>query len=89
MWVTTRDRQRRGPDHARGRRDAVPSGSFNTAFGIAVGPDGNLWISTVIGVTKVPPADPNNPTAHNDVGLNEWPRDRRRARRQDVGGGDG
>ncbi len=40
----------------------------NTAFGIAVGPDNNLWVSTTIGVIKVPPGDPGNPTAY-DVGL--------------------
>ncbi len=42
----------------------------NTSFGIAVGPDDNLWVSTTIGVIKVPPGDPGNPTPY-DVGLTD------------------
>jgi streptogramin lyase len=40
----------------------------NTASGIAVGPDGNLWVSTAIGVVKVPPDNPAAATKF-DVGI--------------------
>ena len=67
MWVTLQN--------VNGVARITPAGVVtefplaNTAFGIAVGPDDNLWVSTTIGVIKVPPGDPENPTPY-DVGLN-------------------
>jgi virginiamycin B lyase len=66
MWVTLQN--------VNGVARITPAGVVtefpldNTSFGIAVGPDDNLWVSTTIGVIKVPPDDPDNPTAY-DVGL--------------------
>jgi virginiamycin B lyase len=66
MWVTR--------ESVNGVARITPAGVVtefplaNTAYGIAVGPDDNLWVSTTIGVIKVPPGDPDNPTAF-DVGL--------------------
>ena len=66
MWVTL--------ENVNGVARITPAGVVtefplaNTAFGIAVGPDNNLWVSTTIGVIKVPPGDPGNPTPY-DVGL--------------------
>ena len=68
MWVTL--------ENANGVARITPAGAVtefplaNTAFGIAVGPDNNVWVSTTIGVIKVPPGDPGNPTAY-DVGLTD------------------
>jgi virginiamycin B lyase len=66
MWVTLQN--------SNGVARITPAGSVteftldNTSFGIAAGPDDNLWVSTTIGVIKVPPGDPDNATAY-DVGL--------------------
>jgi ligand-binding sensor domain-containing protein len=40
----------------------------NSAFGITVGPDDNLWVATAIGVIRIPPANPAGATAFN-VGI--------------------
>jgi hypothetical protein len=67
MWVTLQN--------VNGVARITPDGTVteftlaNTSFGIAVGPDNNLWVSTTIGVIRVPPADPASATAFNDIGL--------------------
>lgn len=67
MWVTLQN--------TNGVAQITPAGVVtpfalpNTAFGIAVGPDDNLWVSTTIGVIKVPPGDPASFTAFNGIGL--------------------
>jgi virginiamycin B lyase len=69
MWVTLE-----GTQGTNGVARITPAGNVtefplpNTSYGIAVGPDDNLWVSTTIGVIKVPPADPGNATPYN-VGL--------------------
>ncbi len=66
MWATT--------ENVDGVAKITPDGTVtefqlpNDSFGIAVGPDNNLWVSTVIGVIKVPPANPAGFTTF-DVGL--------------------
>ena len=57
MWVTR--------ESANGVARIEPDGTVtpfplaNSAFGITVGPDDNLWVSTAIGVAKIPPEDPS------------------------------
>ena len=58
MWVTLEGTQRNNGVARITRRggDGVPPRQY--VFGIAVGPDDNLWVSTTIGVIKVPPGNP-------------------------------
>lgn len=68
MWVTSENNSvvRVRPD---GSMTAFPIG--NPPYGITVGPDQNLWVSTTVGVTRVPPANPANFTAFNGIGLTD------------------
>jgi streptogramin lyase len=69
MWVTLE-----GTQGTNGVARITPAGNVtefplaNSSYGIAVGPDDNLWVSTTIGVIKVPPNDPSSATPYN-VGL--------------------
>lgn len=67
MWVTSENNSvvRIQPN---GSMTPFPIG--NTPFGITVGPDQNLWVSTAIGVTKVPPSNPVGFQAY-DIGLEQ------------------
>lgn len=56
MWVTTQQNS-----VVRIKPDGTAEGPFsttNSVQGITVGPDGNIWASSVLGVVKIPPANP-------------------------------
>ena len=67
MWVTR--------ESANGVARIEPDGTVtpfplaNTAFGITVGPDDNLWVSTTIGVTRIPTEDPSQAEAFSLSGF--------------------
>ncbi len=67
MWVTR--------EGANGVAQITPDGTVtpfplaNTAYGITVGPDDNLWVSTTIGVIKIPPGDPAAAEAYTLTGF--------------------
>jgi streptogramin lyase len=56
MWVTTEQNS-----VVRIKPDGTVQGPFpttNSVQGITVGPDGNIWASSLVGVVKIPPANP-------------------------------